>query len=84
MVMARTQVLVQFTDDLLGRLDEHAARVSRSRSELIREAVQGYLDATPEGEIDRAIVEGYRRIPPGELDDFSDAGGFDLIDDEPW
>ncbi|MGH2804933.1 MAG: ribbon-helix-helix protein, CopG family, partial [Thermoleophilaceae bacterium] len=61
--MTRTQTLVQLTDDLLARLDERAARERRSRSTLIREAIEGYLSEELEAEIDRRIVEGYRRHP---------------------
>ncbi len=40
MVVARTQTLVQLNDELLGLLDERAARERRSRSALIREALE--------------------------------------------
>src|SRR5690242_3122882 len=43
MMMARTQTLVQLSDDLLERLDRLRDRAGRSRSELIREAVEQYL-----------------------------------------
>lgn len=61
--MARTQTLVQLSDELLAQLDARAARAGRNRSELIREALAGYLAADPEAEIDRLIVEGYTRQP---------------------
>jgi Arc/MetJ-type ribon-helix-helix transcriptional regulator len=61
--MARTQTLVQLTDELLAQLDARATREGRSRSELIREAVTGYLTPEREAEIDRQIVEGYTREP---------------------
>jgi metal-responsive CopG/Arc/MetJ family transcriptional regulator len=75
MVVARTQTLVQLTDDLLERLDARAAREGRNRSELIREAITNYLAADREAEIDRIIVEGYTRHP--QTDDelaFADLG----------
>ncbi len=65
MAVARTQTLVQLTDDLVARLDERAARQSRTRSSLIREALQHYLEDELEADIDRRIVEGYRRMPQG-------------------
>ena len=67
MPVARTPTLVQLTDDLLARLDGRVARDGRSRSELIREAIERYLADDPEAEIDRAIIEGYRRHPPDDL-----------------
>jgi predicted transcriptional regulator len=63
MVMARTQTLVQLSDELLAQLDSRAARDGRNRSDLIREALAGYLAADREAEIDRLIVEGYTRQP---------------------
>ncbi len=63
MGMARTQTLVQLSDELLARLDARAAREGRNRSELIREAIAAYLTADREAEIDRLIVEGYKRHP---------------------
>ena len=81
--MARTQTLVQFTDELLTALDQHAAQTGRSRSDLIREAVERYLREGLEGEIDRQIQEGYRRIPQ-EPDPWADALARESIAEEPW
>jgi metal-responsive CopG/Arc/MetJ family transcriptional regulator len=41
--VTRTQTLVQLTEALLRRLDERAAREGRSRSALIRDAIEAYL-----------------------------------------
>ena len=62
--MPRTQTLVQLTGDLLRRLDERAAREGRSRSALIRDAIEAYLYDETKARIDREIIEGYERIPP--------------------
>jgi metal-responsive CopG/Arc/MetJ family transcriptional regulator len=67
MVMARTQTLVQLTDELLAQLDSRAAREGRSRSDLIREALSDYLAAGREAEIDRQIVEAYTLRPQEDL-----------------
>jgi metal-responsive CopG/Arc/MetJ family transcriptional regulator len=61
--MARTQTLVQLSDELLRRLDERAAREGRSRSALIRDAIEGYLYDEEQARFDREIREGYERIP---------------------
>jgi len=63
MSVARTQTLVQLSDELLAQLDSRAAREGRNRSDLIREALAGYLASDREAEIDRLIVEAYTRQP---------------------
>lgn len=80
--MARTQTLVQLSDELLARLDARAAREGRSRSDLIREAVSGYLAGDREAEIDRQIVEAYTRQPQEDLGAVWAARA--MIAAEPW
>jgi len=65
--MARRQTLVQLSDELLSQLDARVAREGRSRSELIREALVGYLAKDREADIDRRIVEAYTRQPQEDL-----------------
>ncbi|MFN2470195.1 MAG: ribbon-helix-helix domain-containing protein [Gaiellaceae bacterium] len=81
--MARQQTLVQLTDGLLAALDERAARTGRSRSALIRDAIDQYLAAGDAAAVDRAIVEGYRRMPPAD-DGWARAGSDESIRREPW
>jgi metal-responsive CopG/Arc/MetJ family transcriptional regulator len=83
--MARTQTLVQLSEKLLRRLDERAAREGRSRSALIRDAIEEYLFDEEEAEISRQIVEGYERIPVTE----EEMAGVEretreMIHEEPW
>jgi metal-responsive CopG/Arc/MetJ family transcriptional regulator len=80
--MPRTQTLVQFSDELLRRLDAYRARAGRSRSDVVREAVEQYLAADRESEIDRLIVEGYTRTPPTDV--WGDEAAKRLIAEEPW
>ena len=82
--MARTQTIVQLNDELLAELDTlRAATGGRSRSELIRDAVERYLVEHRERSIDAAIVEGYTRIPP--IEDFGAvAAARASIEAEPW
>jgi metal-responsive CopG/Arc/MetJ family transcriptional regulator len=82
MTMARTQTLVQFSDELLARLDAYRARAGRSRSDVVREAVEQYLAADRESEIDRLIVEGYTRRPPTDI--WGDEAARQMIAAEPW
>lgn len=83
--MARAQTLVQLTDELLELLDERAARERRSRSTLIREAIEDYLNDDLQAEIDRRIVEGYRRLPQTDEEDaWAEANTRAAIREEPW
>ncbi|HSS04476.1 MAG TPA: CopG family transcriptional regulator [Solirubrobacterales bacterium] len=83
--MARTQTLVQLNEGLLRRLDERGAREGRSRSALIRDAIDAYLFDEEEAEISRQIVEGYERMP---VTDEEMAGVEremrEMIREEPW
>lgn len=81
--MARTQTLVQLTDRLLAALDQYAARVGRNRSEVIRSAIEHYLEESLEDDIDRALVEGYTKKPQG-LDPYIDEVAREAIAAEPW
>jgi metal-responsive CopG/Arc/MetJ family transcriptional regulator len=83
--MRRTQTLVQLTEDLLRRLDEKAAKEGRSRSALIRDAIEAYLHDETKARIDREIIEGYERIPPtAEEMEIAEAGVREDIEEEPW
>jgi metal-responsive CopG/Arc/MetJ family transcriptional regulator len=83
MTMARQQTLVQLTDELVARLDERAEREGRSRSALVRDAIETYLSDDIEAAIDAAIVDGYTRIPD-EPDPWSELLGRESMRQEPW
>jgi metal-responsive CopG/Arc/MetJ family transcriptional regulator len=83
MAMPRTQTLVQLSDGLLAQLDERAAREGRSRSDLIREAVSGYLAGDLEAAIDRRLVDAYTREPQEDLTE-AESAAVALIAAEPW
>lgn len=81
----RTQTLVQLHWDLLQRLDERAAREGRSRSALIRDAIEAYLYDEEQARIDREIREGYERIPEAEEEmAWAEASAREAIEEEPW
>jgi len=81
----RTQTLVQLHRDLLNRLDERAAREGRSRSALIRDAIEAYLYDEEEARIDREIREGYKRIPETDEEVASAyREAREAIREEPW
>jgi metal-responsive CopG/Arc/MetJ family transcriptional regulator len=82
MAMARTQTLVQLSDELLERIDLLRDREGRSRSELIREAIEQYLTEHQEADVDRLIVEAYTRRPPEDA--WAEDAARRMIAAEPW
>jgi metal-responsive CopG/Arc/MetJ family transcriptional regulator len=83
--MSRVQTLVQLNDELVARLDERAAGEGRTRSSLIRQAVEDLLRDELDAEIDRRIVEGYRSQPQ-TAEELTGAklAARDAIREEPW
>lgn len=67
--VARRQVLVQLDDALVDRLDRAASALELNRSELMRRAVDAYLEACEEAGEDARTVAAYIRVPedPEEL-----------------
>lgn len=74
---------MQLTDQLLAALDQQAAATGRSRSDLIREAIENYLSELTADEVDRRITEGYRRRPQTS-DAWASALARESIAAEPW
>jgi metal-responsive CopG/Arc/MetJ family transcriptional regulator len=83
--MSRTQTIVQLSEELLRRLDERAAREGRSRSALIRDAIDQYLYDEEQAQIGREIKEGYERIPQTDEEvRWAEAAAKEAIQEEPW
>jgi len=83
--MARIQTLVQLSEALLRRLDERAAKEGRSRSALIRDAIEEYMHDEERDEITRRIIEGYERIPTTEEElAWAEASAREMVEEEPW
>ncbi|MGH8929675.1 MAG: ribbon-helix-helix protein, CopG family [Egibacteraceae bacterium] len=61
--MARKEVLVQLDDELVRDLDEVAAQLGTSRSELLRRGALAVLDAHRTARADRCLIEAYQRLP---------------------
>ncbi len=81
----RTQTIVQLNDELLRRLDERAAREGRSRSALIRDAIEAHLHDEKKARIDREIVEGYERVPETQEElEVAEASAREGVEEEPW
>jgi predicted transcriptional regulator len=84
MRIARRQTLIQLDDARIAALDERAAASGRSRSDLVREAIDLLLGTSAAAAIDAAIVEGYERAPASARDPWAFAGALAAIRAEPW
>ena len=77
--------MVQLNHTLLEVLDQRAIETGRSRSDLIREAIEQHYKEDIEAAIDRAMVEGYIRVPDDdELDGLAETSIRLLNADDPW
>lgn len=80
-----TMVAARLPEELIARLD---ALVDEgrypSRSQALREAVERLLQVAERDRIDRAIVEGYRRVPPDASPPPERARMIASIEEEPW
>lgn len=61
------QTLLQLTDELVEALDRRAKREGVSRSKLVRDLLDAALSSGAEH--DRAMIEGYRRMPQSDAVD---------------
>jgi predicted transcriptional regulator len=84
MAIARRQILIQLDDARLAALDQRAAVSGRSRSDLIREAIDLLLGTGDAAAIDAAIVAGYERAPASPPDRWAFDGAIAAIKAEPW
>ena len=84
MTIARRQTLVQLDDARLAALDQRAASSGRSRSDLIREAVDLLLGTGDAAAVDASIVAGYEHNPPSAQDAWALQDALAAIRAEPW
>jgi len=84
MVISRRQTLVQLDDARIAALDQRAAAAGRSRSDLIREAVDLLLGTGDTAAVDAAIAAGYARHPASEPDAWMLESAVAAIKAEPW
>ncbi len=84
MAVARRQTLIQLDDARIAALDQRAAASGRSRSDLIREAIDLLLGTGDTAAIDAAIVAGYEHHPAPEQDAWTLQGALAAISAEPW
>jgi len=77
--------MVQLNRSLLDLLDARAVRDGVSRSQLIRDAVQAYLDADMEAAALQRVVDGYARTPETDEDlRIAHDDARNLVAEEPW
>lgn len=62
------RVELRLDETLVRLLDERSVRERRTRSAVVRAAVESYLHDEIEVEIDRQIIEGYERLPQTDQD----------------
>jgi len=79
-------ITVRMSEDRVARIDALVGRGSHpSRASVIIAAIDRLVAELEEREIDRAIVDGYTRIPPTrEEDAWAEASGLRSIAEEPW
>lgn len=83
--MPRKPVLVQLSEELIEKLDELTEAQGRSRSAVVRDAVERYVVKESEAEKDRRMIEGYTRMPPDdEFDDWAEDNLKRMVEEEPW
>jgi predicted transcriptional regulator len=79
-LVARKQVLVQLDDEIVRALDRLTGPMDASRSDLIRRAVNLWLDALDEAEADIRYAEAYKRIP----EDMEEHADWEALQLETW
>ena len=84
MPMVRRPTLIQLDDARIAALDERAVRSGRSRSDLVREAIDLLLATGDDAAIDRAIVESYTKYTPPKNDPWVRYAAIRSIREEPW
>ena len=86
MPMATEQIAVRLPEELLAEVDELVARgVYDSRAAAVRAGLEAVAATERRRQIDRAITDGYLRIPAGEVEHEAAVASLrDAILDEPW
>ena len=84
--MQTQQVAIRLPVDLLATVDRLvAAGVYPSRAAAVRAGLEAIADAERRREVDDAVIDGYRRMPPTPSEDAAALGSLrDAIADEPW
>lgn len=85
-MVATEQIAVRLPEELLSDLDALVANgVYESRAAAVRAGVEAITALEHRRQIDRAIVAGYRRLPPNAVeDDAAVASLRDAVTEESW
>lgn len=84
--MTSTQIAVRLPDELLAALDDLVDRgLYESRAAAVRAGIEALQVLDHRQRTDRAIVEGYSRLPPTAAERDAALGSLrDAIAEEPW
>ncbi|MGH2722699.1 MAG: ribbon-helix-helix domain-containing protein [Actinomycetota bacterium] len=84
--MTTGQVAVRVPEDLLARVDELVERgVFESRAAALRAGLEIVTSLEHRRAVDRAIVEGYDRVPPAAVEEAAALASLrEAIAGEPW
>jgi len=84
--VATEQIAVRLPEELLAVLDDLVDRgVYESRAAAVRAGIEAVLELDRRRLTDRAITDGYRRVPPTKTErDAAIASLRDAIVEEPW
>lgn len=84
--MATEQIAVRIPANLLAEVDELVRDgVYPSRAAAVRAGVQAVTELARRRQVDEAIVDGYRRLPPTDAEDRAATASLrDAIAEEPW
>lgn len=80
------QLVTRVDDALLAEVDRLVETgLAESRSDAVRTALAEFIDVARRREVDRAIVEEYRRLPQRDEEvGWSDEATLQMIREEPW
>jgi Arc/MetJ-type ribon-helix-helix transcriptional regulator len=84
--VATEQIAVRLPEELLAVLDDLVDRgVYESRAAAVRAGIEAVLELDRRRLTDRAIVDGYRRLPPTTSERAAAIASLrDAIAEEPW
>ena len=83
--MVKRVIQVPVDEELLTALDQQSRRQRKTRSELIRQACQRYLEQVESEELDRLYHQGYDRLPEEpELGEIQIALAGEVLPKESW
>ena len=84
--MATEQIAVRLPEELLVELDDLLRKgVYESRAAAVRAGIETLMELERRRRTDRAVVEGYRRVPPTAAErEAAIASLREAIAEEPW